>query len=134
MWTVASIQQRIEQPIDRLIVSEHDGKLDEVGQIDAFEHFADESQLAKVEQEPILFLGLFAQGELDHFGDVAGCSQNIVFQLDVVGAARLSVHHQKGVVQVLLGAPFDPLHRIVESNAHFVQIRIEGGWRSDNFQ
>ena len=130
----AGLEQRAEEPVDGLVVGEHDRELDQVGQVDAAEHLADEAQLAKVEQEPLVLARLLVQGEAQHLGRVAGRRQDVVLQLDVVGAARLSVHHQESVVEVLFGAPAHPLRRVVERRPQPRHVRIERRRRRHDFQ
>ena len=89
----------------------------------------DESQLAEIENEPVNLGRLLVHGEFQHFGDVVCRREDVVFQLDVIKTTRLGVHHQKGVVKVLLGPPSDSLDGIIQRDAHFRQVGIKSGRR-----
>jgi hypothetical protein len=76
----------VEEPVDRFVGVEHDEKLDQPWQLDALEHFADESELAELDHEPRLVVGDFIVGVFQHDGEEARLGQDVVLQLSVENA------------------------------------------------
>lgn len=73
----------VEEPVDRLVGVEHDEELHQPWQLDALEHFADEAELAELDDEPRLVVGYFVVGEFQHDAEEAWLSQDVVLQLSV---------------------------------------------------
>ena len=76
------------------------------------EELSYETSNEKVDVEPLFPFGRPAVCGLEDGGDEAGARQNVILQLQVEAASVLGVHHQVGVVQVLLRAPFHSLQII----------------------
>lgn len=91
--------------------------------------------MTKIQNEPRLLGSNLINGELLHFAHVLRFRQYVVLQLYVEGALRLAIGHEESEVQILLGTPSHPLHRISQSRTKFIHIGIVGGgWRHHLYQ
>ena len=58
---------------------------------------------------------------------------DVILQLDVEHAARPAVHHEVGEVEVLLGAPLDSLHGVVQCATQRIPRGVVLGGGGDDF-
>lgn len=73
----------------------------------AFQHYqlTYKTKLAEIENDPILFFDGVFKSEGSHGFEETLFRLNVILQLHVVDALRLSVHHEEGVIQILFRPP-----------------------------
>lgn len=74
----------------------------------------DKSQLTKIQNEPWFLRCYLVDSELFHLAYVIRFCQNVVLELDVKRALRLTIRHEKSEIQILFRPPPNPFHRIPE--------------------
>ena len=122
----------VQEPVNGLVPVEHKDEFHNDAQVQRLEHLPNETQLGELQDHPV-FRGLL-ECKVLHGAQVVGLGYDVIFQLHVVDAFGLCIHHEEAVIKVLFGPPPDSLLGVPKGLSEAGEVRVEVGGRGDDFQ
>ena len=122
-------QNVVQEPVNGLVPVEHKDELHNDAQVQRLEHLPNETQLGELQDHPV-FRGLL-ECKVLHGAQVVGLGYDVIFQLHVLDAFGLCIHHEEAVIKVLFGRPPDSLLGVPKGLSEAGEDRVEVGRRGD---